>query len=85
MQVELGEQAADFLGAPLERWQQPALDALAQPAHARTLERDRPVAQAEAPRFSKAVAIADRRIDGRAPLIPAAREQPVHFLLQHPL
>jgi hypothetical protein len=85
VQVEFGEQPADFLRASLERRQQLALEALTQAAYPRTPERDRPVAEAQPARFAEAVAVADRGIDRRAPLLPVAGEQPVHFLFQHPL
>jgi len=83
VQVQLRQQAADFLRAPLERRQQPALEALVQPAHPRPAQRDRPVAQAEPSRFPEPVAMARRRVDHRLPLIPSPAEELVHFFLQH--
>jgi hypothetical protein len=76
---------ADFLGSALEGRPQPALEALAQPAYPRPPERDRPVAQAQAPRLAEAVAIARARINGVTPLIPPTGEHAVHLFLQHPL
>src|SRR5436309_2728120 len=76
-QVQLGQQAANFLRAPLERRQQSTLETLAQSAHAWTPERDCSVAEAQPPWFAEAVAIANRGIDRRAQFISAAGEQPV--------
>ena len=83
MQVQLRQQPADFLGPAFERRQQPALETRAQPAHPRPPERDRPVAQAQAPGLPEAVAIARGRINGVPPLVPPAAEHAIYLFLQH--
>ena len=83
MQVQLGEEPTDFLGAPLERRQQAALEALAHPTDPRAAQRDGAVAEAQPPRLPEAVAIADRRVDRGTPSIPTAGEQLVDFRFQH--
>src|SRR5437867_13094774 len=85
MQVQLRQQPADFLRAPFERRQQPALEAFTQPAHPRAPKGDRAVAQAQPPWLAEAVAVARNGIDTVAPLVPRPPEHAVHLFFQHPL
>jgi hypothetical protein len=83
VQVQLWQHPADFLGPALEGRQQPALKTLAQPAHPRPAEPDRPIAQAQPPRLAEPIAITGARIDGITPLVPPTAEHAVHLFLQH--
>src|SRR3989449_8387118 len=67
VQVQLRQQPADFLRAPFERRQQPALDAFTQPSHPRAPQGDRAVAQAQPPWLAEAVAVARNGLDTVAP------------------
>jgi hypothetical protein len=55
------------------------------PAHPRAPERDRPIAQAQPPRFAEAVAVTWNGIERVTPLVPGAPKDAVHLFLQHPL
>src|SRR6266568_2637509 len=85
VQVQLRQQPADFLRAPFERRQQPALEAFTQPAHSRAPQGDRAVAQAQPPWLAEAVAVARNGIDTVAPFVPRTPEHAVHLFFPHPL
>ena len=83
MQVQLGQELADLLGAPLEQRQQLTLEARLQPPHPRPLHRDRPAHQTEPPRLAPPVAVPRRRVHPRPPRIPLPAQDVLDLLLQH--
>ena len=82
VQVQLGQQPAHGLRAPLEQWQQPTLEPRRQPAHPGPADRERARHRTQPPGLAEPVPRPGRGVDGRPPLIAPPAQDLLHLFLQ---